>query len=356
MPMDDPPKNRFETPVPTLREVAQLASVSVATASNALNSPARVSSELRARVQRAVDQLGYVPHAAAQSLRRSRAKLVALMVPNLRNPFFADLVEAVERLVFERGYSLLLYSSGEDVEAEIRHLNLLRSYRIDGLILAPAGRREPSHSATLAALKAPVVLIDRTLDGFAGDSVVLDNQMAGHLAGEHLVGLGHKRIGVILGTASVSAGRERLLGFKEALVSGGVVLDQGLVREVGLRDSRAYDAALELLRRPDRPTAIFAGHSLVLLGVMKAMAELGLRCPGDLSLIAIDDFPWASAMQPTLTIVAQPVAEMAAASVDRLFDRIEGIEPGDDRLAPMAPRLIVRESCAKPPRTLPKGA
>jgi LacI family transcriptional regulator len=348
-PMNDQTKNRFEKPVPTLREVAQLASVSVATASNALNSPGRVSDELRQRVERAVGQLGYIPHAAAQSLRRSRGKLVALMVPNLHNPFFADLVEAVERLVFERGYSLLLYSSGEDVEAEIRHLNLLRSYRIDGLILAPAGRREPSHSATLAALKAPVVLVDRTLDGFGFDSVMLDNQMAGHLAGAHLVGLGHKRIGVILGSSSVSAGRERLLGFKEALVTGGVVFDQALMREVGLRDSRAYDAAIELLRRPDRPTAIFAGHSLVLLGVMRALAELGLRCPADVSALAVDDFPWAAAMRPRLTIVAQPVAEMAAASVALLFDRIDGAPPGSERRSLLAPRLIVRDSCAKPP-------
>jgi len=348
--MGDEPKNRFEKPVPTLREVARLAAVSVATASNALNSPGRVSEELRQRVQRAVDQLGYVPHAAAQSLRRSRGKLVALMVPNLRNPFFADLVEAVERLVFERGYSLLLYSSGEDVEAEIRHLNLLRSYRIDGLILAPAGRREPSHSATLAALKAPVVLVDRTLDGFDFDAVQLDNQMAGQLAGKHLVDLGHRRIGVILGSSSVSAGRERLLGFKEALVAGGVVFDPGLMREVGLRDSRAYDAAIELLGRPDRPTAIFAGHSLVLLGVMRAMAELGLRCPGDVSVIAVDDFPWAQAMQPPLTIVAQPVPEMAAASVGLLFHRIEGNEAARERRNLLPPRLIVRDSTGKPPK------
>lgn len=348
--MGDDLKNRFEASAPTLRDVALLAAVSVATASNALNSPGRVSAELRQRVQRAVDQLSYVPHAAAQSLRRSRGKLVALMVPNLRNPFFADLVEAVERQVFERGYSLLLYSSGEDVEAEIRHLNLLRSYRIDGLILAPAGRREPSHSSTLAALKAPVVLVDRTLDGFGFDTVVLDNQMAGQLAGSHLVGLGHRRIGVILGSSSLSAGRERLLGFKEALVAHGVVFDPALMREVGLRDSRAYDAAIELLGRPDRPSAIFAGHSLVLLGVMRAMAELGLGCPDDVSVIAVDDFPWAAAMQPALTIVAQPVAEMAAVSVCLLFDRIEGGGALRERRNLLAPRLIVRDSTAMPPK------
>lgn len=348
--MNDRVKNRFEKPVPTLREVAQLAAVSVATASNALNSSGRVSDELRQRVERAVGQLGYIPHAAAQSLRRSRAKLVALMVPNLRNPFFVDLVEAVERLVFERGYSLLLYSSGEDAEAEIRHLNLLRSYRIDGLILAPAGRREPFHSAVLAALKAPVVLVDRTLDGVGFDTVALDNHMAGHLAGAHLVALGHTRIGVILGSSSVSAGRDRLQGFREALVGGGVLLDPRLIREVGLRDSRAHEATSDLLGLPDRPTAIFAGHSLVLLGVMRALAERGLRCPENVSVLAVDDFPWAAAMQPPLTIVAQPVAEMAAASVARLFERIEGAEGSAGRRTLLAPRLIVRESCSEAPK------
>lgn len=348
--MEEGQKNRFEASAPTLREVAQLAAVSVATASNALNSPDRVSAELRQRVHRAVDQLGYVPHAAAQSLRRSsRGKLVALMVPNLHNPFFVELVEEIERLVFERGYSLLLYSSGEDVEAEIRHLNLLRSYRIDGLILAPAGRRDSSHSATLSALKAPVVLVDRTLDGFGFDTVALDNQMAGHLAGEHLVSLGHRRIGVILGSSSVSAGRERLLGFKEALVAGGVVFDPGLMREVGLRDSRAHGATIELLSLAEPPTAIFAGHSLVLLGVMRALAERGLRCPDDVSALAVDDFPWAAAMQPRLTIVAQPVAEMAAATVDLLFERIGGARQGPGERSLLPPRLIVRDSCGNPP-------
>jgi len=348
--MQDQEEKRFSAAPATLREVAQLASVSVATASNALNSPDRVSAELRGRVLRAVEQLGYVPHAAAQSLRRSRGKLVALMVPNLRNPFFVELVDAVERLVFARGYSLLLYSSGEDAEAEIRHLNLLRSYRIDGLILAPAGRREPSHSASLAALKAPVVLVDRTLDGFGFDTVVLDNHRAGQLAGEHLVGLGHRRIGVILGTSSLSAGRERLLGFKEALVASGVVFDSSLLREVGLRDSRAYDAAIDLFMQKPAPTAIFAGHSLVLLGVMRALAERRLRCPEDVSTIAVDDFPWAAAMTPRLTVIAQPVAEMAAASVDLLFGRIEGEAAGPGRRATLPPSLIVRESTARAPK------
>ncbi len=200
----------------------------------------------------------------------------------------------------------------------------------------PAGRRESSHSATLSALKAPVVLVDRTLDGFGFDTEALDNHMAGHLAGTHLVGLGHRRIGVILGSSSVSAGRERLLGFKEALVAGGVVFDPALMREVGLRDSRAHDATVELLSLAEPPTAIFAGHSLVLLGVMRALAERGLRCPDDVSALAVDDFPWAAAMQPRLTIVAQPVSEMAAAAVDLLFERIGGGKAGAGGAQPAA--------------------
>lgn len=330
--------------MPTLREVAKLAAVSVATASNAINMPGRVSEDLRQRVLRAVEQLGYIPHAGAQSLRRTRSRLVALMVPNLRNPFFVDLVDAVERLVFGRGYSLLLYSSGEDPEAEIRHLNLLRSYRIDGLILAPAGRREPAHSAALSALKAPVVLVDRMLEGFGFDAVALDNHAAGGLAGAHLVGLGHRRIGVILGSSSVSAGRERLLGLKEAMVAGGLAFDPALLREVGLRDSRAHDAALDLLDLERPPTAIFAGHSLVLLGVMRALSARGIGCPEGMSIVTVDDFPWAAAMRPALTVVAQPVAEMADRAVALLFDRIEGGESGPGRRAVLAPMLVVRDS------------
>ena len=201
----------------TIRDVARLANVSVATVSNALNNAERVSPELLARVRAAVDKLGYAPDAAARSLRKGASRLIGLIVGDITNPFFADLFEAVEDAAAARGYLVLLLNSNERVEREEAHLRMLRSQRIDGLILAPTGAVSMNRAALLAALEIPVVLVDRAMDGLGYDAVVLDNHSAGHAATSYILGHGHRRIGLINGPEVVrtAAGERYIPNFIE---------------------------------------------------------------------------------------------------------------------------------------------
>jgi LacI family transcriptional regulator len=332
----------------TIRDVARLANVSVTTVSNVLNSPDKVSPELLARVHQAVEQLGYAPHAAARSLRKRSSGLLGLVVGDITNPFFTELFEAIELAAAERGFSVVLCNSNERAEREEVHLKMLRSQRIDGLILAPTGTVSMNRVALLAALEIPIVLVDRAMEGLGYDAVILNNHRAAYEATSHAIGCGHRRIALINGPTAVRTAADRLQGYREALLAAGLAFDPQLVREAGFREHLAYVAAIELLRGASRPTAIFTANNLMTIGAIRAIAECGLNCPGDISLIGIDDLPWAEAVSPRLTMVAQPVRTMGETALEFLAQRIAGTRAGIGTTAIMEPRLIVRNSCAAP--------
>jgi LacI family transcriptional regulator len=332
----------------TIRDVARLANVSVATVSNALNSADRVSPELLARVRAAVEKLSYAPHAGARSMRKRSSGLLGLIVGDITNPFFSDLFEAVEDAAAARGYLVLLCNSSERSEREEAHLKMLRSQRIDGLILAPTGAASMNRASLLAQLEVPVVLVDRAMDGLGYDSVVLDNRKAGFEATSHLIGCGHRRIGLINGPEILRTAADRMQGYREALLAAGLRFDPALVREAGFQEQPAHEAALDLMALSERPTALFATNNLMTVGCVKAVADRGLSCPKDVSLVGIDDLPWADAVSPRLTAIAQPVRAMGETALTLLAERIAGTRLGAGTTTVMAPRLIIRRSCGTP--------
>lgn len=336
----------------TIRDVARLAGVSVATVSNVLNDARPVVAETRERVLRAVQALRYAPHAAARSMRGGSSGLIGLIVADITNTFFTSLVHAVERAANAQGLAVVLCNSDEDPAREARHLQLLRTQRVDGIILAATGQNSLARVAALTQLRAPVVLVDRGIDELGLDAVVLDNRRAALEATRHIIGFGHRRIAIIGGPASISTGAERLAGYREALHEAGLPLDPARERDAGFREEPAYDAACELLALPAsrRPTALFAANSLIAIGVMRAVADSRLRCPEDVSVVSIDDFAWANAFRPRLTTVAQPVDAMGDAAVRLLTERMTGQAPAEPRTVVLAPFLVVRDSCSAPPR------
>ena len=224
----------------TIRDVAQLAGVSVATVSNALNNPARVSPELLTRVRAAVDKLGYAPDAAARSLRKRSSGLLGLIVADITNPFFSELFEAIELAAAARGFSVILCNSNEITEREETHLRMLRSQRIDGLILAPTGTASMNRAALLAALEMPVVLVDRAMEGLGYDAVVLNNHRAAYEATSYAIGCGHRRIALINGPNTVRTAADRLQGYRESLLAAGLALDPALVESKASVDPCRY--------------------------------------------------------------------------------------------------------------------
>ena len=339
-------------PSATIRDVARLAGVSLATVSNVLNRTRPVAADTAAKVMRAVEALRYAPHAAARSMRRRGSGLIGLILADITNPFFTALVHAVERAASSAGYSVLLCNSDEDLEREQQHLELLRSQRVDGIILAATGHPSRSRAAALGQLRVPVVLVDRAFNEFGLDAVMLDNRRAALEATRHILSFGHRRVAMLSGPVAMSTGAERLQGYREALLEAGLPYDDSLVRDAGFREERAYEAARELLSAPERPSAVFAANNLIAIGLMRAIADLELQCPQDVSVVSIDDFAWASAFRPRLSTVAQPVAAMGETAMQMLLGRIRGDAPAAPQLAVMAPTLMARDSCSPPVRSV----
>ncbi len=329
----------------TIRDVAKLANVSTATVSATLNRSAPVSPELQARVRRAVEELGYAPDGVARSLKTGTTALLGLLVPDITNPFFTQLVRVVEAAAQRAGYAVLLCDSDEDPAKELTYLRLMRTHRVAGLVWCPVGEPGPEgpNARTLAGL--PIVMVDRAAPGVAADLVVIDNRRAGYLATAHLLELGHRRIGAVAGPPHLLPAAERLRGFTDALRERGLDPDAAPVGQGAFREAEAYASCRELLGSEPRPTALFVANNHMLIGVMRAIADLGLACPADISVAAIDDFPWANAFNPRLTTVRQPVAAIGESALRLLLARIAG-HAGAPVRETLACELIVRNSCA----------
>ena len=332
--------------MPTLHDVARAAGVSIATVSATINRTANVSPVLQEKVRQAVMELGYNPDAIARSLKTRTTRTLGLIISDISNPFFTAVIRGIEDVANERGYTLMLCNTDERPEKERAYVQLLQSRRVDGVIMAPVGKRE-DYEDLGRTMRAPVVFIDRRVPAHA-DAVVVDNALGAREVVRYLLGLGHRRIGVIAGLPQISTSEERLAGYHQALREAGLTSDPALQKVGYSRLEGGYRAALDLLAMPDHPTAIFATNNLMVIGLMRAVAERGLRCPAAISVVGFDDFDWASVFQPRLTTVAQPTYEMGVKAAQLLFSRLGEAREGERQEIILVPSLIVRESCAAP--------
>lgn len=329
----------------TMKDVARDAGVSIYTVSATLSGAAYVSPELRARVAESVERLGYERNSMARGLKQGTTSLIGLVVSDVTNPFFTELVEHIQTEAQNSGYSVLLGISDHDVGRESELLRLMRSHQAAGTILCPAGSEADYADGRLSRGRMRIVAVDNAAPGLGVDAYALDNRRAADLAVSHLLDLGHRRIGAVAGLPHQHVSRERLAGYGEALRRKRVRAEPGLVGHGNFRIEDAYDCCRRLLRHVPRPTALFVANNLMLIGVMRVLADEGVRVPDDMSICSIDDFPWAPAFQPALTVVRQPIAAMASAAFGRLVERLEGEDgPAIHRL--LAPELVVRKSTA----------
>lgn len=297
----------------TMKEVAQLAGVSITTVSHVINSTRSVAPETKARVLAAVEETGYTGDAIARSLVTGGTRTLGVAISLVQSPYFAELLRAVEHEITRSGYTLVLADTHDDPAEERAAVRSLRSRRVDGLILTPAdmGSREQPN--------VPTVLVDRLTTATDVDQVGPENVYATSGLVQHLAELGHRRIGMITGPETLATTAERVLGYRLGLGRSRLTWDAELVTPGG---SAAGKALHELLELADPPTAVIAGNSTMLLGVLQECRGRGRRVGRDLAVVGYDEVEWAELVDPPVTTVAQPVAEMGRTAVRMLLARI----------------------------------
>lgn len=337
---------------PTIEEVARQARTSTATVSHVINNTRYVSDEVRLRVNEAIEELGYRPSAVARGLARRKTQLVSVVLPDVDNPLFRDVFRAMEASLFESEYDLLVANTWEDLARQEAILDALISRRVDGIIIAPA-RGVSDLLETVRRYRTPMVIIDRYAEGYDLPALTVNNEQAAFEAVSHLFDDGHSRIGFIGGFATgdetVSAVADRLHGYLRAHEEHGLAVDPNLVCTdlTNNRQEDGYQAALDTLSHPRRPSAILVINSLLQLGALRAFRELNLHCPEDVGLVGFDDDDWATISKPPMTVVRQPTLELgrrAAAALVRLLEEGDTVEVAENQ--ELKCKLIIRGSCS----------
>jgi LacI family transcriptional regulator len=331
----------------TIRDVARLAGVSSMTVSRVINGSERVSPATRQRVEEAIDELGYVPSRLARGLIRQKTGTLALIVPDVANPFFTLVVRGAEEVARRADYRLLLCDTRSDLELEREVIEELLAHRVEGIAIAPVSDRSRTHLRRLAKFGVPFVLIDRTVQGVDSDLIVGDNEGGARRLVTHLLELGHRRIGLIVEADDVSTARHRRQGYESALAAAGVPVDESLIVRADADPSGGFEGMRRLLTLDERPTAVFAVNNLVALGVIEAVRDAGLEVPDDVALVCFDDIEYASRMYPFLTVMAQPAETLGSLGTQLLLERIDGRARARGRSVVLSAQFIVRKSCGE---------
>jgi DNA-binding LacI/PurR family transcriptional regulator len=348
---------------PTIRDVADRAGVSTATVSRVLSGALEARPATQQRVLDAVRELGYRPSGIARSLKLQTTGTFGLIVTDILNPFFPELVRAIEDAARERGYAVLLGNGDEDPDREATYLEVLAERRVDGLIVASGGLSE-RHGRWLRNAPIPVVLVNCELADGSRPAVLTDNRGAARLAAEHVIGLGHRRIGHITGRPTNAATSERIAGIRDAIGAVGVDEPTLALAEGDGHVAGGESAMSDLLARPVPPTAVLCYNDLTAIGAIQAVRGRGLHVPADVSITGFDDIDLAAWVDPPLTTVSQAIAEIGRASVhalvetlapaaDTATDAVTGSEDGEDlapaRVLRLPATLRVRSSTGPPP-------
>lgn len=329
----------------SLTDVALHAKVSIATVSRVINNSAKVVPETRDLVHKAMAELGFKPNRVARRLRQRGGvrHLLGLIIPDIQNPFYAEMARGVEDVAYANKFALMLCNADEDLKKEEFYLEVLQSESVDGIILPPINERDPAIIKMIES-GMPVVTVDRSLIHRTMDKVEVDNRRGAFEAVEHLIKLGHRRIGLIAGRMTVSTSRERRLGFEDAMAAHKLPLQPEYFRGGDFKQASGRALADELLSMSVPPTALFILNNLMTVGALEAIHQRKLKIPKDIAIIGFDDLPWAEALDPPLTVVRQPAYEVGQAAAELLLKRLEDPKRAETHLK-LLPRLVIRSSC-----------
>ncbi|MFI0463467.1 LacI family DNA-binding transcriptional regulator [Saccharopolyspora sp. 5N102] len=329
----------------TISDVATRAGVSTATVSRALNGKNTVDPALAARVLAAAAELGYRPNGPARNLRKQETAVLALIISDVENPFFTAIARGVEDVAHAAGYSVVLCNSDDEPDKEREYVDVALQERVAGVLLSPTGRGDSAK--LLSRNNTPVVAVDRPLPNSAADTVLVDTRLAAKEATLHLAEQGYRRIGCLTGPSGVLTADDRLAGYRDGLRAAKLPAPTALVRRSEFKAPGAKQAARTLLTQDDPPDAVLVANSMMAVGVLETCTELGLRPGRDIGVVAFDDAPWATLLDPPLTVVAQPAYDMGAIAAQLLLDRISG-ERTDMTTTTLSAHLVTRGSSTRP--------
>jgi LacI family transcriptional regulator len=330
--------------MPTLHDVARQAGVSPMTVSRVVNGSDAVSPKLRQRVEQALAETGYMPNKLARSLRARRTDTIALVLPDMTNPFFTTLAHGVEAAAREAGLTMILANSDEREDEEQRLIQMLLQRQVDGILVVPAG----SGTETLRLCReheVPCVALDRRPAGGDADVVRTDSEAGAYSLGRLLVELGHRNMVVLAGPAHVPTAIDRVAGFRRAAAEAGLPEPAVYYGEFSIDSGR--EMAMRAMAASPRPSAVFSANNFVAIGTQHALRDLGLNIPADVAVVGYDDLPEAMVTFPFLTVVAQPAYEIGTESVALLLDRVANPD-GPTREVILPTRLVVRRSSGGP--------
>ncbi len=331
----------------TIKDIAREVGVSPSTVSRALSNSPLISQATKERVHTVAKRLGYERNELARALVKGASEAIGLVVPDITNPFFADIARGVSEVAHAFGYGVILCNTAESLERGLNYIRLLRRKRVDGLIITNAVRNDPM-AKQLTSSKTPFILVSQLWNGIDTPYVAGDDHYGARQAVEHLIALGHTKIGFIGGPAAVQSSNDRMETYRRVLQEHGITPQEEWIRYADFTQRAGREAGRRMLSLTVRPTAIFAANDVTALGVLEAAEDLGLSVPKDLSLVGYDDIGYASLPRIQLTTVAQPAFEMGKIATDWLISVIEGRQRKFIHRV-LKPHLVIRCTTSNPP-------
>lgn len=335
---------------PTIKDVARKAGISTATVSRYLNSNGYVSKELQQRISEVIDELDFVPNNVARSLKKTETNTIGIVIPDLSNVSFMDTVKAISDVVTANDYQPIILSSDENLENENKILDVLVSKRVDGIIIASAGKNE--NLMKINSTRLPIVLLDRdfcnTDDNIIIDSVINDNYTGSYQMINYLISLGHKNIAILCSESNPVLINDRLRGYVKAFEHNNMELDENYILYGNYKFESGYELTKKLIMQPLKPTAIFSVNNLMALGAVAALNEMNISIPDKMSVCAFGEFKYHPILNPDMTVVNQKPVEIGTIAAEILINKIQNPNNWKPQKIILDADIIMRSSCARP--------
>jgi len=335
----------------TINDIALACHVSKATVSRYLNRSGYVSADVADKIKAKIKELNYIPSETARSLSTKNSNVIGVVVPEVGNPFFAEIFKGISSIADANDLNILYCNTDNNATKELKTLAMLRKYNIAGLIITPASSCSVDESYdekiinVINQLETPVVLLDRDIESVSWDGVFTDNTKGAYICTKLLITEGHKKIATITGDKNLKLGKERLKGFTDALLDSGSYIDPENIYEGDFTTETAYKLTREMMSKMDKPTGLFSPNNLTTIGILKALHELGYNIPEDIALVAFDDIELLTTLNINLSVVERNAENMGRRTMELLLERIHGDDGciGNKRVI-ITPEIISRGS------------